>query len=220
VRSLYNRKGVRRGGGEGHSFAFFATGAAAVLAAVFLIGFQVGRVVEKKSARSEIGAGKPGGPIVVGKENASEIRREIGAFSEEAEKLPSVPPPTAEERVRETERSLTFREALEKRDPAPAVLSPSSAAQPPSGRETAARTPRGGRIYVQAAAFRDRGAAERMRLRLESAGYPGVTIAAAAGAGTGLHRVLVGPYEGRKAAAGAMERIAAEHGVKPFLVNR
>lgn len=220
MRSLYNRKGLRRGGGERHSFAFFATGAAAVLAAVFLIGLQAGRVIEKKSAQKEVGGGKPGGPIVVGKESASEIRREIGAFSEEAENLPSVPPPGAEERVRETERSLTFREALEKKDPAPAVLSRSPAAEPASEREAATRAPREGLVYVQAAAFRDRDAAERMRVRLERAGFPGVTIAGAAGRENALHRVLVGPYAGRKAAARTMERIAAELGVKAFLVNR
>lgn len=219
MRSLYNRKGLRRGGGEKHSFAFFATGAVAVLAAVFLIGLQAGRVLEKRSAQREVAAGKPGGAIVVGTESASEIRREIGAFSEEAEKLPAVPPPSAEERVRETERSLTFRETLEKRDPAPAVLSRSATAPPAIEQGAAARAPREGRVFVQAAAFRDRGAAERMRLRLARAGYPGVTIAGGAGTGTALHRVLVGPYTGKKTAARAMARIAAELGVKGFLVD-
>lgn len=220
MRSLYNKRGVRGGGGEKHSFAFFAAGAAAVLAAVFLIGLQAGRVLEKRSAQKEVGGGKPGGPIVVGKEGASEIHREIGAFSVEAEKLPSVPPPSAEERVRETERSLTFRETLETSDPAPAVLSRSAPSQPADERGAAARAPREGLVYVQAAAFRDRSAAERMRVRLRRAGFSEVTIAGAAGRETALHRVLVGPYAGKKAAALAKDRVAAELGVKAFLVSR
>lgn len=215
MKSLYNRKGTRRPDGEKHSFAFFATGALAVLAAMFLIGLQVGRMIEKSAAKKEIAGGKAGGEIVVGQEGAAEISREIGAFSAEAEKLRSAPAPSPEERVRETERSVTFRETLERKNPGPAALSGRSSVR---AEKESAPQPDGGRLYVQAAAFRDRQAAERMRLRLARAGYRATSVAGGR-QGADLHRVLVGPYAEKKAASRAMARIAAEFRVKAFLVG-
>ena len=221
MKSLYNRKGIRRGGEERSQFAFFLTGALVLFAIVFVIGMQVGRVIEKNAAKKEMEAGKGGGAIVVGKEPSTEISREIGSFSEEAAKLPSPPAPTPGERLRETERSVTFRETLERKHPKQAELAPPPAKKEPSREkpETAAPASSGARLFVQAAAFRDRAGAETMRKRLEQGGHKAMIAAPVAGKGETFHRVLVGPYPDRDAATRAMRKIAAETRGKPFLVK-
>jgi hypothetical protein len=75
VKSLYNKKGHRRGEGERGPFAFFAVGAVVVLALVFVIGLQVGRVIEKGAAAPDVRGGKSA--------SASDIRKDLGSFSEE-----------------------------------------------------------------------------------------------------------------------------------------
>lgn len=218
MRTLYNRKGIRRGGEERSQFLFFLTGALVLFAIVFVIGIQVGRVIEKNAAKKEKEAGKEGGAIEVGKQPSAEIGREIGSFSEEAAKLPSPPAPTPGERLRETERSVTFRETLERKTPQPADLVP-----PPAKKELSREKPEAAataaRIFVQVAAFRDRAGAETMRKRLAQGGHKASIAAPNAGNGETFHRVLVGPYPDRDAATRAMRKVAAETGGKPFLVK-
>lgn len=220
MKTLYNRKGIRRGGEERSQFAFFLTGALVLFAIVFVIGIQVGRVIEKNAAKREREARKEGGAIVVGKPS-TEIGREIGSFSEEAAKLPSPPAPTPGERLRETERIVTFRETLERKEPKQADLVLPPAKKEPSREtpEAAAPAPSGARLFVQAAAFRDRTGAEAMRKRLVKGGYKASIAAPDAGRGETFHRVLVGPYPDRDAATRAMKKLAAEIKGKPFLVK-
>lgn len=218
MKTLYNRKGVRRGGEERSQFAFFLTGALVLFAIVFVIGIQVGRVIEKNAAKKEKAAGKEGGAIVVGKPPAAEIGREIGSFSEEAAKLSSPPAPTPGERLRETERSVTFRETLERKTPQPADLVPPPVKKELPGEKPAASAP-AERLFVQVAAFRDRSGADAMRGRLAKKGHKASIAAPNAGEGETFHRVLIGPYGDRDAATRAMRKIAAETGGKPFLVK-
>lgn len=219
MKSLYNRRGIRRGDGDRSQFAFFLTGAVVVLAVVFVIGIQVGRVIEKKAASREVASGKAGGAIVTGKVRSMEISREIGAFSEEAEKLGSPPAPSPEERVRETERSVTFRETLETKQSVQPKLVP-SAKETPAGGQRPATAAAGSRLYVQAAAFRERDGAERMRQRLEKAGYRTIIATSVSGTSGAIHQVLVGPYPAKSEAGPDMRKIAGEFRTRPFLVRR
>lgn len=219
MKTLYNRKGVRRGDGDRSQFAFFLTGAVVVLAVVFVIGIQVGRVIEKNAVGREVASGKTGGPIVLGREPSPEISREIGAYSESPEKpgLPVAPSP--EERVRETERSVTFRDTLEKKEPVlPKLVQPVREKDP-------ARSPRPAdaseesRLFIQVAAFRKRDGAETMRERLEKSGYRSIVAPSTSRKSGVIHRVLVGPYPGKRDAGKALQKIAGEFRTRPFLVR-
>ena len=107
MRYLYNKKrGFRSSEGERFQFAFFVVGAIVLLAVAFVIGLQVGRVVEKNAEQRRIEANKVKGRIVIGNEAESEIRKDLGVFSEEAGNVPPVPPPSAGEHLNETEKSL------------------------------------------------------------------------------------------------------------------
>jgi len=219
MKTLYNRRGVRRGNGDRSQFAFFLTGAVVVLAVVFVIGIQVGRVIEKNAAKKEVASGKTGGPIVLGKEVSREISREIGAFSAEAEKLGSPPAPSPEERVRETERSVTFRETLEKKQTVPPKLVQSAREKRPAQESRSEASATGTRLYVQAAAFRERDGAETMRNRLEKSGYRSIIAPSMSKTSGVIHRVLIGPYTGKGEAGLALEKIAGEFRTQPFLVR-
>jgi cell division protein FtsN len=212
VKSLYNKRGQRRGEGEGHSFAFFAVGAVVVLAAVFVIGLQVGRVVEKGAAVPDTG-GKKSAPAV-------DIRKDLGAFSEDTLKVPVVPPPDAKTTVNEVEKRLTFQETLAKKEATTVPL-----VRPAQKDNTASRGPgasvgSGVRKYsVQAGSFRDRKAAETFRKRLDKAGYA-VRIVPAAKKDRGvIYRVVAGPYPDAEAARKAVRRLKNEMKIDAFLTQ-
>lgn len=221
MKSLYNRRGIRRGDGERSQFAFFLTGAVVVLAVVFVIGIQVGRVIEKNAAKREVASGKTGGPIVLGKETPGEISREIGSFSKEAERLGSPPATSPEERVRETERSVTFQETLNKKQVVPPkqLQLPSEKPPPPEQRSVAGPPAAGTRLYVQVAAFREQKGAETIRRRLERSGYRSRIVPSKSKTSGTIHRVLVGPYAGKDEAGTALKKIAGEFRTQPFLVK-
>ena len=156
------------------------------------------------------------GPIEIRKEAESEIQKDLGVFAEEAGKVPSVPPPSADEQLTETEKSLTFRETLVKKEPEPILLvkpRPGS-----KGAQTAApvRAATIGKLMVQAAALRDRKAAESFRNRLEKAGFKATVQQERPGE---YHKVLVGPYPDRDAADRAIRKLKSEWNVKAFLVR-
>jgi len=218
MKRLYNRRGVRRGDGERSQFAFFLTGAIVVLAVVFVIGIQAGRVIEKHAASKEVASGKAGGAIVVGKDRGEEIGREIGSFPGGAGKADASPGSSPEERVRDTERSVTFRETLERKEAVPPKLtvSPPERTSSSPKRDAAAS---GSRLYVQAAAFRKREGAEAMQKRLRAAGFPSIISPAMAGSSGMIHRVLVGPFAGNRDAGTAREKIAEEFRTRPYLVR-
>jgi cell division protein FtsN len=216
VRYLYNKKrGFRSSEGERFQFAFFVVGAIVLLAVAFVIGLQVGRVVEKNAEQRRIEANKVEGRIVIGKEAESEIRKDLGVFSEEAGSVPPVPPPSAGEHLNETEKSLTFRETLAKKDPDPILLVRPSPTKKEPERNTAAKIAPKGTLMVQVAAFRDRAAAEAFRKRLQKSGFQADMTR-----GGGYHKVVVGPYPDREAANRAIRKLKSEWKVNPFLVRR
>jgi septal ring-binding cell division protein DamX len=221
VKTLYNKKGQRRGEGERHPFAFFAIGAIVVLAAVFVIGLQVGRVIEKSSSAPDAHGGKnapsPGSqaapPVVT-----SDIRKDLGAYSEEAVKVPIVPPPDAKSTVNEVEKKLTFRETLAKKEPTPVPLV--RAAQKDntvsSGGETA-RASGARKTVVQAGAFREKRTAESYRKRLDKAGYSVRVVQAARKNGEKYYRVLVGPFPDIEEARKAVRRLKDEMKIDAYM---
>jgi hypothetical protein len=96
VRSLRHKLGFRRGDPDRHSFAFFIVGSLVVIAVAFFLGFQLGRYVEKSGEKEAGGgiaprgsAGENGARIAT----SAEIRKDMSTFSEEALKIPAVPPP-------------------------------------------------------------------------------------------------------------------------------
>jgi len=216
VRYLYNKKrGFRSSEGERFQFAFFVVGAIVLLAVAFVLGIQVGRIVEKNAEQRKVEANKLEGTIVIGKEAESEIRKDLGVFSEEAGKVPSVPPPSAGEHLNETEKSLTFRETLAKKDPDPILLVRPTPMKKEPVRTTAAKTAPKGTLMVQVAAFRDRTAAKAFRKRLEKGGFHvEMTLEG------GYHKVVVGPYPDKEAANRAIRKLKSEWKVSPFLVRR
>ncbi|GAB4367145.1 MAG: hypothetical protein Kow00128_11320 [Deltaproteobacteria bacterium] len=214
MKTLYNRRGVRRGDGDRSQFAFFLTGAIVVLAVVFVIGIQVGRLIEKHAAEQEVASGKAGGEILVGKETAGETGPPPGA----AGGGEGPPPQNPAERIRDTERSVTFRETLEKAGPVSPKLTPSvpagSAASKPRDAASSAS-----RLYVQAAAFRNRQGADAMREKLEKAGFSATVSPSMSRKAGMIHRVLVGPYDGKQEAERALRTIAESFRTRPFLVR-
>jgi cell division septation protein DedD len=212
VKSLYNKKGQRRGEGERGPFAFFAVGAVVVLAAVFVIGLQVGRVIEKGAAAPESRGGKSS--------PASDIRKDLGSFSEETLKVPVVPPPFASSDLNEVEKKLTFQETLAKKEATTVPLvRPAQKDNAASRGSTAAGASDVRRYSVQAGSFREKKAAEAFRKRLDKAGYA-VRIVAAAKKDRGkVFRVVAGPYPDVETARKAVRRLKNEMKIDAFLTQ-
>jgi cell division protein FtsN len=224
VKTLYNRKGQRRGEGERHQYAFFAAGAIVVLAAVFVIGLQVGRVIEKSSAAPDIRAGKnaassPGQPAAT-PSVAGDIKKDIGSYSEDAAKVPVVPPPDARTTVNEVEKKLTFRETLAKKEatPVPLVRTTRKDNTVTQGAE-AARSSSAGKYHVQAGAFRDKGGAEAQRKRLDKAGYAARVVKTAKKNRETVFRVMVGPFPDGEAARKAVRRLKEEMKIDALMIQ-
>jgi len=215
MKTLYNKRGLRRGDGDRSQFAFFLTGAIVVLSVVFVIGIQVGRVIEKHAVSKEVASGKTGGAIVVGKETPGEI----GNLSGTVGKADPVGTPSPEERVRDTERSVTFRETLERKVAAPPKLVGSVTPTQSSATKRAESPPPESRLYVQAGAFRQREGADAMQKRLKAAGYPSIISPSMSGTSGMIHRVLVGPYAGKQDAGPVLRNIENEFRTRPFLVR-
>lgn len=214
MRYLYNRKrGLRSTEGERFQFAFLVVGVIVLLVVAFVLGLQVGRIVEKKAAERRNEANKFAGPIETAEVPGSEIQKDLGVFSEEAAKVPPVTPPSTDAHLNETEKSLTFPETLAKKEPEPVLLvKPES-----SGKATgtpSARSGSAGNLMVQVAAFRDRGAAENLRTRLQKGGFRVLIVTKG-----GYHRVRVGPYPDKDAANQAIRKLKADWKMTPFLVG-
>lgn len=211
MKTLYNRK-YPGGNGERRSFAFFVVGGLAVLAAVFLIGLQVGRYIEKGGASPESQADRPA------RDNVADIRKDLGAYSEEAARVRAVPPPDADNDARDTERSVTFPETLARKVPGPTPLvshEGKGKGESASGKSVARREKP---FLAQAGVFRSKGSAQSMRGKLSKAGYPAKVVESRGGKGI-LFRVLVGPYAARDAAAKTIRRLKAELKIDAVLVR-
>lgn len=218
MRYLYNKKkGIRGTEGERSQYAFFVVGAVVLLAVAFVLGLQVGRIIEKNAEKRRSEGDKVVGPIEIRKETETEIQKDLKVFSQEAGKVPPVVPPSADARLNETEKSMTFRETLAKKEPEPILL-----VTPAPGTKTAEpfRTTRNvpsGKWMVQASAFRDKKRAVEFRNRLEKAGFHAALEEGKPGR---LHKVLVGPYADKDAASRAVRELASAWKVNAFLLRR
>ncbi|MBI5420427.1 MAG: SPOR domain-containing protein [Deltaproteobacteria bacterium] len=223
MKYLYNKKGIRRGEGERHQFAFFAIGAIVVLVAVFVIGLQVGRVVEKNAAPPEVRSGKTAPAAETRKSSAqagaADIRKDLGAFSEDATKVPVVPPPDAKSAVNEVEKNLTFQETLARKTAEPVPLVRSAPADNKAAAEAEpARGGTGRKYLVQAGAFRDKAIADGYRKRLAKAGYAVKVVKGTGKDKEKLFRVLVGPFLDKEAARKTVRKLMAEMKIDAFLL--
>jgi septal ring-binding cell division protein DamX len=221
VKYLYNKRGYRRGDGERHSFAFFAVGAIVVLAAVFVIGLQVGRVIEKNSASSDGRTGKVlAAPQAVqgaaARPAAADIGKNLGAFSEEAGKVPVVPPPDAKETMGDVEKRLTFQDTLPRKEAGPVPLV--RAAQKDNAAVSAGAEDGRKKYLVQAASFREKGTAESFRKRLVKAGYAVRLVKGTGKKREKYFRVLVGPFADRESARKTVEKLKTEMQVEAYLL--
>ena len=143
------------------AYGFFIAGALAVLAAVFVIGFQAGRYVEGSRAGGEGAPAAPGGADNV----AEEIRRDLGAFAAEAEQVREVPPPSAVER---TEGDIEAGAP----GSVPGTTPFAPAAPRPATGAGEARADKGKPFSVQAGVFREEARAKSVQARLARAGFP------------------------------------------------
>lgn len=181
--------------------AFFVLGALVVVAVIFFIGFQVGRVVEK-------GAMKEKEARKADARTKEDIRKQMSSYSDEAVRIPVVtpsppppppPPPDADEELKKTEETATFTKSLVQKDPAPQPLVKPKPAGESGGKK---------RFILQAAAMKTRDAAESLKGRLEREGYKArVILVPGKGKGKDLYKVRVGPHGSKEEALKAMRNI-------------
>jgi cytochrome oxidase assembly protein ShyY1 len=77
VRTLFNkRRGYRGSDRERSQFAFFVVGTVVLLAVSFVLGVQVGRIIEKNAEKRKREANRVAGPIEIRKQTESEIRKD------------------------------------------------------------------------------------------------------------------------------------------------
>jgi cell division protein FtsN len=221
VRSLRHKLRYRRGDPDRHSFAFFVVGTLVVIAVAFFLGFQLGRYVEKGSGKQ---AGAGNAPRTHEAENgasastSAEIRKDMSAFSEEASKIPAVPPPaaklpTAGDDLKRTESEATFPESLSRKDPSPEPMTKKKEkvkVAPPSG-ET--------KFMLQAGAMKTRETADELRKRLGRVGYKAKVIHATTRKHGEVYRVRVGPFGSRKEAVKAMKAIRVDMKIDVILLK-
>jgi DedD protein len=226
VKYLYNKKGFRRTDRERQQFAFFVIGALVVMAVVFVIGLQVGRMVERKAFVVQARESR------VATDNAArspapDIGKELGSYAAEAESVPGTRPRNALEELAETEKSLTFRKTLAEKEPVPLPLVPhappaarAEAAAPPAAKPKPAESPGGaaGKYTVQAGAFEKKDAAESLRNRLAKAGIRSRVSAASGKDGRRWYRVTAGPYPDRDEARKTAKAIKGKLKVKAIVV--
>jgi len=221
VRSLRHKLRYRRGDPDRHSFAFFVVGTLVVIAVAFFLGFQLGRYVEKGSGE-QAGAGNATGTHEA--ENgasvstSAEIRKDMSAFSEEASKIPAVPPPaaklpTAGDDLKRTESEATFPESLSRKDPSPEPMKKKK-------EKVKVATPSGkAKFMLQAGAMKTRETADELRKRLGRVGYNAKVIHATTRKHGEVYRVRVGPFGSRDEAVKAMKAIRADMKIDVILLK-
>jgi hypothetical protein len=219
VKYLHNKKGPLRGEGDRFQNVFFAVGAIVVMIAIFVIGLQVGRVIERgrPGAEGKTAREASDGKIAPG---ASDIRKDLGGFSKDAISVPIVPPPNAKDAMGEVEKSLTFRETLSKKEDSPAPLERAASRDNTSKRrEREGEGSAVGRGFlVQIGAYRDKGTAESYRKKMEKSGFQARTIKGTGKSNETLYKVLVGPFPDKEGARKARRRIKNEMNMDTFLV--
>jgi DedD protein len=222
VRSLRHKLGFRRGDPERHSFAFFVVGSLVVIAVAFFLGFQLGRYVEKGAGREEaagkIAPRRPAGENGARISTSAEIRKDMSAFSEEAVKIPAMPPPpaippTAGDDLKKTESEATFPEALSRKDPSPEPMGKKKENAPVAAPFGEAK------FMLQAGALKNRETADALRKRLGRSGYKAMVIHATTRKNGEVYRVRVGPFGSRDEAMKAMKAIRAEMKIDVILLK-
>ncbi len=229
MKKLYNKKS-HRGDGERQSFAFFIVGAVVVLVAVFLVGIYFGRELEKGGgAASDNRLFKAAGEgpraewaVQGGSESgrsADNVRREMGSFSEEAVRVPVVPPGRAEVAapIPEQDNTLTFRESLSKKNAEPVPLEKPKSAEAVKAPKADERKGEG--VMIQAGAFKDKEKAETRRKKIEKAGYSVRLSRAGKGGKDGLFLVLAGPFPNKESARNAINKLKSELKIDAIAAN-
>lgn len=230
MRVLYNKKGGR-GEGDRQSFAFFIVGAVVVLIAVFLIGIYFGRELEKgggaaydnhafRSAGEQPRAewAVQGGAST--ERAADNVKTDMNSFSEEAVRVPVVPPGSVEAPAApaEPERPLTFHESLSRKEDEPVPLEkPSPKAAEAKGARSSEKQE--GAYTIQAGAFKDKEKAESRRKIMEKAGFPVRLARSGQGGKEGLYVVVAGPYSDRESARSAVSRLKSQHKIDAILTK-
>ena len=221
MRSLRHKLRYRRGDPDRHSFAFFVVGTLVVIAVAFFLGFQLGRYVEKgagKEAAGKIAPLSPAGENGIRISTSAEIRKDMSAFSEEASKIPAVPPPaakppTAGDDLKKTESEATFPESLSRKDPSPEPMAKKK-------EKTKAKAPSGeAKFMLQAGAMKTRETADALRRRLGRGGYKAKVIHATTRKHGEVYRVRVGPFGSRNEAMKAMKAIRVEMKIDVILLK-
>ena len=182
------------------SNAFFIIGSIVVFTAVFFLGMQIGRIVEKDQVKKQDVRNDEGS-------KKEEIQQDMSAYSEEAVRIPVVmpplPPPGASEELRESEETATFPDSLTRNDAAaPKPSTPAPAPKPavtPSTKKT---------FVLQAGALSNREAADELKTKLEKKGYKSAVLRESS-KGKVLYKVRVGPYGSREEATRQMKNIRA-----------
>jgi len=223
VRSLRHKLWYRRGDPDRHSFAFFVVGTLVVIAVAFFLGFQLGRYIEKGTVKEAGGKIDSPGPTA---ENgarfatSAEIRKDMSAFSEEALKIPGVPPPaaippTAREDLKKTESEATFPESLSRKDPSPEPMGKKKEKE-----KEKVSTPSGeAKFMLQAGAMKSRETADALRRRLDRSGYKAKVIQGTTRTLGEVYRVRVGPFGSRDEAMKAMKAIRTEMKIDVILLK-
>jgi len=225
VRSLRHKLGFRRGDPERRSFAFFVVGTLVVIAVAFFLGFQLGRYVEKSAGKETAGKIAHLGPAA---ENgariatSAEIRKEMSVFSEEALKIPAVPPPaaippTAGDDLKKTESEATFPESLSRKDPSPEPMGKKRGGEREKAKVSAPS--RETNFMLQAGAMKSREIADALRKRLDRSGYKAKVLHVSTRKLGEVYRVRVGPFGSRGEAMKAMKAIRAEMKIDVILLK-
>ncbi len=223
MRASRHRLWYRHGDPERRSYAFFVVGALVVIAVAMFLGFQLGRYAEKSAGKDAEGMNAPragSGDNDSRIAASAEIRKDLSAFSEEAVRVPAVPPPVvpplnAGDDLRKTESEATYPETLSRKDPSPQPMARKAApvARKP---ETTARkkekapvaVPSGkGKFLLQAGAMKSRDTAEAVRRRLDRGGFKAKVVRAATREHGEMYRVRIGPFGSREEATKAMKAI-------------
>jgi cell division septation protein DedD len=228
VKALYNKKSFRSEGGR-QSFAFFIVGAVVVLVAVFLVGIYFGRELEKGGApfsdnhafktagegpRAEWAVQGANGPVRAG----DNIQREMGKFSEEAVRVPVVPPGRPDYVPPEQDNALTFQDSLSKEDPEPVpVDKPREKSGPAKGVPPPAKKSTG--TLIQAGAFKDKEKADVRLKKVEQAGCKAHLGRSGKDGKSGLYVVLAGPYAEKDAARKAISKLKAEQKIDAIIAK-
>jgi cell division protein FtsN len=227
VRVLYNKKGGR-GEGDRQSFAFFIVGAVVVLIAVFLIGIYFGRELEKGGGQafdnqSFRSAGEHPRPEWAVQGSAAEraadnVHKDMNKFSEEAVRVPVVPPGRVEAvgAPAEAEPPLTFHESLARKDDEPVPLEKPSPKQA-NGKADGSSGKKEGAFTIQAGAFKDKDKAESRMKVMEKAGFSVRLTRSGKGGSEGLYVVVAGPFSDRESARSAISRLKSQHKIDAIL---